>query len=188
MNELIMPRCRKRKKKSTNEIVFIVIMMSIPVLHFCLFWLYINFAIIAMSFQKFSMDTGKWIGNGFNNYRELWREFTKESSVLPRALLNSVSVFLWNDFVIVPVSLLCAYVLYKKMPLGGTFKVIFFLPSIISVVVLTLAYSFMFDVSLGAIPVFLEKIGENNRSSEQKQRSERGPDQWNRDVKQLFES
>lgn len=33
----------------------------------------------------------------------------------------------------------------------------------------------------------LEEVSENNRSSEQKQRSERGPDQRNRYVKQLFE-
>ena len=162
MNERIMPCYRKRKKKSVNEIVFIAVMMSIPVLHFCLFWLYINFDTIAMSFQKFDMDAGKWVGNGLKNYRDLWIEFTKEGSVLPRALLNSISVFLWNDFVIVPVSLLSAFALYKKMPMGTAFKVIFFLPSIISVVVLTLAYSFMFDVSLGAIPAFLEDIGLGN--------------------------
>lgn len=153
---------RKRRKKSTNEIIFILAMMFIPVTHFCLFWLYINFDTVAMSFQKFNFDTGKWIGNGFNNYLDLFREFTKVGSVLPRACLNSVSVFLWNDFVIVPISLLCAYVLYKKMPLGGAFKVIFFLPSIISVVVLTLAYSFMFDTTLGAIPAMLEKMGLGN--------------------------
>ena len=50
MNELIIPRYRKRKNKSTNEIIFIVAMMAIPVLHFCLFWLYINFDTVAMSF------------------------------------------------------------------------------------------------------------------------------------------
>lgn len=74
-------------------------------------------------------------------------------------MLNSFSVFLWNDFVIVPISLFCAFILYKKMPLGGAFKVIFFLPSIISVVVLTLAYRFMFDASFGFIPELLESIG-----------------------------
>ena len=83
----------------------------------------------------------------------------REGSVLPRAVLNSFSIFLWNDFVIVPISLFCAYILYKKVPLEGMFKVIFFLPSVISVVVLTLAYSFMFDVTLGFIPELLENLG-----------------------------
>lgn len=150
---------KTKRKKSKGEIVFICVMLAIPVLHFCLFWLYINLDTVVLSFQRFNMNEGVWEFAGWENYRELWREFTKEGSVLPRAVLNSFSVFLWNDFVIVPISLFCAFILYKKMPLGGAFKVIFFLPSIISVVVLTLAYRFMFDASFGFIPKLLESIG-----------------------------
>lgn len=150
---------KNKKKKHASEIVFICVMLAIPVLHFCLFWLYINIDTVFLSFQRFDMDTGTWVSAGGQNYAALWQEFTREGSVLPRAVLNSFSVFLWNDFIIVPISVFCAFVLYKKMPLGGVFKVIFFLPSIISAVVLTLAYSFMFDVSLGFLPALLEKMG-----------------------------
>ena len=79
-------------------------MLSVPVLHFALFWLYINIDTVFLSFQKFDLDTGEWVWFGFGNYKLLWHEFTKVNSVLPRAMLNSFSVFLWNDFVIVPVS------------------------------------------------------------------------------------
>ncbi len=147
------------KKKRVAEAVFICTMLAIPVLHFALFWVYINFDTIALSFQKFNMDTGKWSWAGFLNYKTLWQEFSKAGSVLPRGLFNSFSVFLWNNFVIVPVSIFCAYILYKKVPCSGFFKIVYFLPSIISAVVLTLAYSFMFDGSLGFLPAFLQKIG-----------------------------
>ncbi len=147
---------RKKRKKSANEIAFMITMMAIPVIHFCVFWLYINVDSIFLSFKAFDMKTGVWKWTGFSNYVELYRQFTKEGSVLPRALFNSFSVFLWNDFIIVPLSLFCSYMLYKKMPLNNVFKVIFFLPSIISVSVLTLAYSYMLNSS---IPDFLEKIG-----------------------------
>ncbi|MCI8487836.1 MAG: sugar ABC transporter permease [Clostridia bacterium] len=149
----------KMKRNSKSDIVFICVMLSVPVLHFALFWLYINIDTVFLSFQKFDLDTGEWVWFGFGNYKLLWHEFTKVNSVLPRAMLNSFSVFLWNDFVIVPVSLFFAYVLYKKVPLGGVFKIIFFLPSIISVVVLTLTFSFMFDASFGFVPNMLDKIG-----------------------------
>jgi ABC-type sugar transport system permease subunit len=134
-------------------------MMAVPVLHFVLFWLYINVDTIFLSFQKFDIGTGKWKLAGLQNYVSLWQEFTREGSVLPRAVLNSFSLFVWNDFIIVPISLFCAFVLYKKVPLGGFFKVVFFLPSIISAVVLTLVYSYMFDVSLGFIPTLLTDLG-----------------------------
>ena len=147
---------RKRKKKSRGEIVFMTAMLAVPVAHFCLFWLYVNIDTIFLSFKQFKINDGVWEWAGLANYGALFREFTKPGSVLPRAVLNSLSVFLWNDFVVLPVSLFCAYVLYKKMPLGGAFKVIFFLPSIISVVVLTLAYSYMFN---NFLPELFEKIG-----------------------------
>ena len=149
----------KMKRNSKSDIVFICVMLSVPVLHFALFWLYINIDTIFLSFQKFELNTGEWVWVGFGNYKLLWQEFTKANSVLPRAMLNSFSIFLWNDFVIVPVSLFFAYVLYKKVPLGGVFKIIFFLPSIISVVVLTLTFSFMFDASFGFLPNVFDKLG-----------------------------
>lgn len=154
-----MATCVKKRKRSRNETVFILAMLAIPVLHFVLFWLYINVDTIFLSFQKYDPDVNMWKFAGFENYVALWREFTREYSVLPRATLNSFSVFLWNDFVIVPISMFCAFILYKKVPMSGFFKVVFFLPSIISAVVLTLVYSYMFDISLGFIPSFLTKLG-----------------------------
>lgn len=148
-----------KRRKPITEIVFICVMLAIPVIHFCLFWVYINFDTIAMSFQRFDQANGVWKYAGFSNYAELWREFTRAGSVLPRATLNSFTVFLWNDFVIVPLSIFAAYVLYKDVPAKGFFKVVFFLPSIISAVVLTLAFSFMFDASLGFLPAFLDRVG-----------------------------
>lgn len=100
--------------------------MAIPVLHFCVFWLFINIDSILLSFKKFNMMEGMWEWAGLANYRALWTEFNKPGSVLPRAIVNSFSVFLWNDFVILPISLFCAYMLYKKIPLNNLYKVIFF--------------------------------------------------------------
>jgi len=147
---------KKRKKKNIEEKLFIIAMMAVPVLHFCVFWLYINIDSVFLSFEKFDMFTGKWIWTGISNYKEFFLSFSKPGSVLPSALLNSFTVFLWNDFIILPVSLVCAYILYKKIWLNDMFKVIFFLPSIISVVVFTLAYSYMLN---NFIPEFLDKLG-----------------------------
>lgn len=150
---------KKKRKKTKNEIAFICLLLAIPVLHFCLFWLYINIDTIFLSFQELNMQSGEWEWSGFSNYNRFFHEFTREGSVLPRAVFNSFSIFLWNDFIIVPASIFCAFILYKKIPLDNAFKVIFFMPSVISVVVLTLAYSYMFDVTFGALPELFDKIG-----------------------------
>ncbi len=150
------PMVGKRKKKSVNEIVFMVSLMIIPLLHFFVFWLYINLDSVRLSFQRFDMQSGEWMSAGWSNYRELIDAFTKEGSVLPRALLNSFTVFLWNDFVLLPISLFFAYMLFKKVPLNNMYKVIFFLPSIISATVLTLAFSYMLN---NFLPEVCDKLG-----------------------------
>ena len=71
----------------------------------------------------------------------------------------SIYFFLLNDFVILPLSFFAAFFLYKKMPLGNVFRVLFFIPSIISVVVLTMLFSFMFDSSIGVVDSLLRAIG-----------------------------
>lgn len=162
-NAVIMPEQSKvikiKKKKTKAEVFFIICLLLVPVLHFAFFWLYINLDAIVLSFQKLNINTGKFYFAGFQNYTDLAREYTKVGSVLPIAVKNSVMVFLWNDFVILPISIICSYILFKKMPLSGAFKVIFFLPSIISVVVLTLVYSFMFDSTFGIVDKIFEGLG-----------------------------
>ena len=146
----------KKKRKHKAEIGFVISLLAIPVLHFVVFWLYINADSVFLSFQKYDMYSGEWKWAGFDNYKEFWSAFNRPGSVLPRALWNSFTVFLWNDFVIIPISLFFAYIFYKKVPLGDLFKVIFFLPSVLSVVVLTLAYSYIFNM---AIPDLFNTLG-----------------------------
>ncbi len=66
----------KKRRNSKSDIVFICVMLSVPVLHFALFWLYINIDTIFLSFQKFELNTGEWVWFGFGKLDGLtmWRE------------------------------------------------------------------------------------------------------------------
>lgn len=54
--------------------------------------------------------------------------------------------------------MLFSYFLYKKMPLAGAFRVIFFLPSIVPVVVLTKSFTYVFDSSIGPVDHLLRYV------------------------------
>ena len=81
---------RKKRKKSANEIVFMITMMAIPVIHFCVFWLYINVDSIFLSFKAFDMKTGVWKWTGFSNYVELYRQFTKRGQRFTKGIVQLV--------------------------------------------------------------------------------------------------
>lgn len=155
------PRKRKAKKqKSLNEKIFVLVMLAIPVLHFLVFFVYINIDTVVLTFQEKTL-AGDYVflSQPFRNYTEFFSAAFKSYSVFPIAVRNSLFFFLLNNVVIVPISVALTYFLYKNMPLANVFRIIFYLPSIISVVVLTMLYRFMFDSSIGLFDSLLEAIG-----------------------------
>lgn len=152
---------RKRKTK-IKRALFIASFIGIPILHFLVFNLYVNIDTVVLSFQKFSNQKGAYIFVGFLNYKEFFESFSAPGSVLGKAIVNSILFFVVNDFVILPLAFISAYFMYKKILMANMFRVLFFLPSIISVVVLTMLFSFMFDSSIGIVDSFFELIGRED--------------------------
>ncbi len=140
----------KKKKMPLSRKIFLILMCAYPIIQFLVFWLYVNFDTIVMSFQKFDYISGKESFAGLDNYKWLFNELMDKKD-LKNCILNSVILFAVNNFVILPIAIFCAYIFFKKLPLGPVFRVIFFLPNIISIVVLTMAFSFMFDSSFGPV-------------------------------------
>lgn len=145
-----------------KERIFLLTMMAIPVAHFLVFFVYINLDTVALSFQSLDRSpssSGEYIFVGWQNYREIFRGLTSPYSVFTKAIRNSLLLFALNNFVLLPLGILFAYLLHRKMPLAGAFRVIFYLPSIVSIVVLTMLFSFVFDSTNGIINPVLERLG-----------------------------
>ena len=59
------------------------------------------------------------------------------------AIKNSLLVGL-NDLILITISVTMAFFFYKKLPGRGVFRIIFFIPSIVSIVVYTMVFQYMF--------------------------------------------
>lgn len=129
-------------------------MVILPLLNFCVFYLYVNFNSFFMAFQ---MKTGKGdIRWTLDNFRFFFDEFRFENSVLTEAIINTMITFGVNLFTSLVTSFLISYFLYKKIRFASVFKIILFLPAIISPVVLTRLYTSMISAR-GPIMGFLHK-------------------------------
>lgn len=149
-------------KKRRSELLFVASLMLIPIVHFCVFNLYVNVNGILLSFKTYREVANEYVwnfGDLFKNYREMLSTIGEEGSMLALSCRNSLIFTLLNNFVLLPISLVLTYVLHKKMPGGLFFRVIFQLPSIISVVVLVMVYRFMFDSTIGFVNPMLRSIG-----------------------------
>lgn len=149
----------KRPRIPTSRKIFIICMLAYPVLHFLIFWGYVNIDTIVLSMQKFSMLEGKEVFVRFENYARFFEDWSLSTSqTLKHAIVNSIGFLIFNNFILLPISIVCAYLLFKKVLGYKVFRVIFFLPSIISAVVLTMAFSFMFNTQFGIVVKLLRDL------------------------------
>lgn len=144
------------KKNKRN--IFIFCMLFLPVLHFLIFFVYMNANTILMSFQRMDFMTGEVKFVALENYAKIFSEI-KRDPALRNGIINSLLFIPVTDGILLPLSIVCAYVLSKRIFLHNAFRVIFFLPSIISIVIMTLAFSFMFDSTFGVVNQVLDFVG-----------------------------
>lgn len=142
---------RTRKKQQT---LFIVGMLFIPVAYWLFHWIYINGTTLIMAFQN---RDGAWSFENVHRVFELLVEMQGESQ-LSRAIYNSIRTFVFQEGIGVPISLVMSYFIYKKITGYKTFRIIFYLPHIISGIVFVTAFKQLVS-PLGPIAALCENIG-----------------------------
>ena len=124
--------------KSVNKIkrdkaIFIILFLLPAILHFCVFYIYINGSSLFLAFKNENGFTLEYFGRFFN-------QLSKSGSDISLALRNTLIFFIFGNFIIFPLSLMFSFILYKKVYGYKYFRIVFFLPSIISAVVLVTLY------------------------------------------------
>lgn len=147
---------RKKMSRKKKRLLFIWGMLAIPLLQWLIFFVYVNLDSIVMSFQTMNYNTGK-IEWTLSNYKRFFYEWNALPQI-KNAVSNSVLAGL-NNLVLILISLILSYFFYKKIPGRKVFRVVYFLPSIISIVVYTMVFKFMFDTNVGPINILLQKLG-----------------------------
>lgn len=160
------PMSKRRKK----ELIFITILLAYPVIQFLATWIFVNSYSIILAFENVSME-GDVSFAGFDNFiyviERIYRKDLGAADIvgggtIPQNLLiiiNSLGYGFVAIFISLPLALISSYFLSKKMPGANIFRVIFFLPNIISIVALIYAFRMQLDSTSGLIYHFLQGMG-----------------------------
>lgn len=160
--KLVASHKKLRSRGSKRDLAFYTAFMIWPVLHFCVFYIAINFNSLLLTFQKIDLVSGTTTWTLFGNLgTALDRIFTNPELV--EAFGNSLLAYFVPLVIATPLALLFSYYIYKKMPLAGLFRVMLFLPSIISAIVMSVIFKFFVD---SAIPEFVGLITGGNKMIE----------------------
>jgi len=145
----LIPTTRKKGHltRRTSEILFILFMLLLPTLQFIIFWIVPNISSILLGFKN---GQGLYSLQNFKKFFGLFKksaitgEYTKQSKELFSAIGNSFIYFAVNIFLCTPLVVFFSYVLFRKVPMHGVFKVVFYLPSIIGGTVMATLYYQLF--------------------------------------------
>jgi len=141
------------KGKKFNDIIFYAVMASFPLIHFAIFYLGVNFNSILNIFRVYSLDGSyKW---SLTASFERLILVIKEDSLIKYALPNSLIGYLLVSILGTVIGVLFSYYVYKKAPFSGFFKVMLFLPQIVSSMVMAVLYSYLVDVM---IPTIIQQV------------------------------
>lgn len=127
-------------------------MLAWAIIHFAVFWVYVNANSFVLTFFKFNTQTAKYDWYGLTRFGNIFKDMILgQDPIIVQNLKNSLLCFPVQNFIILPLSYLFAYFLYKKVAFSNQFRVIFFIPSMLSVVVLAMSFKFMWDADFGPI-------------------------------------
>ncbi|MGI6713591.1 MAG: carbohydrate ABC transporter permease [Bacilli bacterium] len=147
-------------KKNRRDITFYVIFIALPVLQFCIFYIFVNFRSFLYAFQSYQGAEGVFVG--FQNFIDLFNEIKETPIFFGNMLRNSLIALACELFIGMPLGLIFSYYIYKKRLLSGLFRSILFLPTIISAAALAILFKYFMDRFL---PEFIRLVSGNDFSA-----------------------
>ncbi len=120
-----------------KDLRFVVLMLLFPTLQFLIFYIVTNANSILLAFRTF--DLGDYIGFSLVNFRQVFSDISGSLEVR-KAFANTFIVYGVHLVINVPMSILFSYYIFKKFFGHKVFKVMLFLPNILSM--LTLCFIF----------------------------------------------
>ncbi|MHB1452731.1 MAG: carbohydrate ABC transporter permease [Saccharofermentanales bacterium] len=148
----------KKKKFHLSRTLFILSCVIYPLINFAVFSIYINFKTFILAFQRFNKFKGIWEFVGFDNFKDVIHNIFNER-IIGLGVVNTGIWIVVTVGVLLPISILVAYILFKKIPLSNFYRIIFFLPTIISIVIMTMVFSFMVNPNFGVVNQALRILG-----------------------------
>ena len=138
MPEQNIPKEKKQMMtRAQKRLIFYILMLIFPLANVAVFYVYVNFDMIRMSFFQYTEQgitietTFVW----FDNYKYVL------DFVINRFSMVAMSMsFYFYSLICMPIAVIFSYYLYKGYPAALFFRVVLYMPSIFSGIVMILVY------------------------------------------------
>jgi len=155
-NESIQKKSRKKLNKKQKDLIFYIAVLAFPIIQFSIFYLDVNFNSILLSFRSYDVMNGTYIWAGLDNFKMVFSDLMSDA-IFSIAFKNSIIAFIFGMIFGTLFGLIFSYYIYKKFFGHRLFKLLLFMPSIISTVVMVTI--FMQFVESGIPNIFNQLFG-----------------------------
>ena len=155
-NAIHRPKSEKNglSKGKRNDLICYIAFMAWPVFQFVIFYIAVNVNSFLLAFQKIDITTRPaTVTWGLWNFEEVFKLLATDQ--MKMRVWCSVKSFLIMHCISVPLGLFFSYYIYKKMFAAGAFRVLLFMPSILSAVTTTVLF---FQFTDKALPKLLTNV------------------------------
>ncbi len=133
----------KTSKINKSRKLFFALIVFMPLVQYAVMSLGTKLNAVLMSFQRYDWASDgvgyDVVFAGFYNFKVAWQLIVERAYMVRISLLG----FFVMMFVSYPLALIFSFYIYKKYPLGGLFKVILFLPQIVSSLIFATLFKYM---------------------------------------------
>ena len=164
----------RKRKFLKKDSLFVYGCLLWPIIHFCVFWVCMNFNTLLYAFKHVNPLTNEsiWVSqyefseNGiFSNFVRAFEmmigkdDYNSGQILNSGAVLRTLSLIPLAIIINLPITLACAYGIYKKVLGYKFFRVVLFIPAIVSSVVLCLVFKLAVDPDYGIVSNFVKALG-----------------------------
>ena len=130
------PVIPSQKKAFDKKLLFYIVLMALPVVQFCVFYIGVNFQSILMAFQRYDTLESKFYflkEDIFANFKRIFQS-PKQMGIM---FSNTLIAWFFTSFVGTFVAVLFSLYIYKRKRVGRFFKFVLFIPSILPAILLS---------------------------------------------------
>ena len=115
---------KRYNQRKVRRNLFFAALVTLPVLQFCICYIYVNLNSFMLAFQEYTLGENGW-STSFANFDNFTSALTilTDGAGLAR-FGNSLQLFFWTTCVGLTLALLFSYYIYKKYPMSELFRVV----------------------------------------------------------------
>ncbi len=138
-----MPKKEKRTlSREKKRLIFYILMLIFPLVHFSIFYIYVNLDMFKLAFTAYEKGTFGYVSHfvWFDNFTYVFNFMSTRLGMVGQ----SMSLYAFS-LCTTPIVIIFSYYIYKGYPAANFFRVILYMPSIFSGIVMVLLYKTMFS-------------------------------------------